>query len=118
MDLLASEGFDDLLSELSHADPGHGEFRVLLGQPGYISYSRVGIEPEKEIGTREVEEGERMGLDELPHVHHLAELRRRSGRRHAEDCVACFCGRKMVAHRADTADARRDNGHLAEIATL
>ncbi|MPL97299.1 hypothetical protein SDC9_43488 [bioreactor metagenome] len=118
VDLLAAQGLDDLLTVFPHADARHGEIGVFLGQTGHVPDGGVGVEPEEQVRARQVEEGEGMGLDELPHVHDLPQLRRRGREGHAEDGVAGLGGGEMMAHGTDSADAGGDHRHFPEIPAL
>jgi hypothetical protein len=53
-----------------------------------------------------------MTLNNLPHVHQLAQEMRRTRRRGTIHLIAGFCRCQMMADRANTADARRNGWHF------
>jgi hypothetical protein len=87
MDPLATEPLDDLLPEPPHANAVAGQGRLAWATPMMLRFRGVGVEPEQEVGRRQVEEAERVGLDDLGEVHHPAQIRPGRRRVDSEDLV-------------------------------
>ena len=115
MHLLAAQGLDDLLAELPHPDAHDREFGEVLRESRDVPYGRIGVEPEEKIRAREVEERQRVRLYELRHVHEFPQFVRGGRNRDAENRVARLRGCEVMAHGADAADSRRDDGHFTEV---
>jgi len=62
-----------------------------------------------------MEEAERVGLDDLAHVHQFTQHLGRAGNLASDDGVAGLGAGEQVADGADAADARRDLRHLGEM---
>jgi hypothetical protein len=118
VDLAAPEGLDDLLAELAKPDARPGEGGVGRDQPEDVSRRLRGVPAQDEVGRAQVEEAERMALDDLAQVHQPAQLVRGWGDRDGHDGVAGPRRGQQVAHGADPADARRDGRHLPVGAAL
>ena len=114
VDPLAAETFDDLLAEAAQGDAVASELRVVGGDAEEVAPGRVGVEAEQQVGRREVEEAEGVGLHDLGQVHDPAQLQGSLRRRDGEDLVARLGRRHEVAHRADSADPRHQRRHLAQ----
>ena len=85
---LAADQLDDALAELAQADAAAREIEVVFEQAEEIALFGRGIHAEQEVGRREVEETQRVGLQQLGVVHQPA--LQHGGARHldAEDGVA------------------------------
>ena len=86
--------------------------------PMMLRFGGIGVEAEQQVGRREVEEAERVRLDDLGEVHHPAQVGPGRRRLDREDLVARLGRGDQVADRADAADAGHDRGHLVDRATL
>ena len=94
------------------------QFRVRLDDPHYIANSRIGVETQNQVGSRQVEEMHPVRLYVLTHVQQFAQQLGRSRQFHTSDAVARLrCG-QMMAYRANTADALSDFRHLKVWATF
>ena len=118
MDLPAAQQFDDLLAELPQADARAGQVGVGGDHAEDVPRGRVAVHAEEQVGGAEVEEAQRVRLDDLPQVHQATELLGRLGDLHREDDVTGLRRGHQVAHGADPTDPRRDAGHLPEGPTL
>ena len=81
---LAPQPLDDLLAEAAQADRLEGELRVGGDDAEDVADGRVGIEAQQQVRAGQVEEVHAVALDNLPHVHQLAQQHgraRRSGTR-------------------------------------
>ncbi len=116
MHALAAQQPDHLLAELAQADAAAGDAGIRLDQPHDVARGRIAIHAQQQIGRAEVEEAQRVALDDLAPVHQPAQLLGARRDAHAQDVVAGFGGGQDVADRADAADARGDAGHLPEAA--
>ena len=105
---------DDGLADLSELDRLFREVRILLVYADDAPHHRARIGRHDEIGGGQEEEVERVGIDDLPHVHQLPHLPRRGRDLHAQKVVARLGRGKMMAHRTDAADPRRDDGHVPD----
>ena len=112
MDLLAAEDLDDFLAELAQADAGAGEVGVGGDQAEDVALRLGRVPAEQEIRRAEVEEAQRVALDDLAEVHQPAQLVGGGRDVHGHDGVAGLGGGQQVADRADAADARGDAGHF------
>src|SRR5215216_3146132 len=112
MDLSSTQGLDDLLTEFPQLDCFDCQFRICTNQANYVTDFRGGIEAKQEVGSGEFEEVHAMALDDLSHVHQLAEQAGRAGRSLTRQRVTSFGRGKMVADRADSANARGDLRHF------
>jgi hypothetical protein len=66
-----------LLAVLAHQDALLGQLRELLRDADDVAHRRVGVEAEEQVGRAQVEEVQRMRLEELAVVHQPAHLQRR-----------------------------------------
>jgi len=114
VDLLPAQVGDDLLAELAEADAGAGQFRLGGNQPKMLRTAGSLSKPRMEIGRAEVEEAQRMRLDDLPRFINRRNLSAAGGMLDRQDLVRRLGGRQEVADRADPADARRDARHLVQ----
>ena len=113
MDFLAAEDLDDFLAELAQADAGAGEVGVGGDQAEDVALRRRGVPAEQEVRRAQVEEAQRMALDDLAEVHQPAQLVGGGRDVDGHDGVAGLGRGEQVADGADAADARGDAGHFA-----
>jgi len=73
---------------------------------------RRGVKTEQKVGTRQLEEVHAVALNDLTHVHQFTQEFCRSRRRLTRQRIRCLCRCKMMTHRADAANARRDLRHF------
>ncbi len=118
MDPLAADLSDHLLPKLPQANPLERELWVRLDHAGHVADRGVGVEAEEQVRRGEVEQVERVRLNELPHVHQLANQPGWPGQLLAHDRVTRLGRGQVVADRADPADPLCDLGHLEEHAPL
>ena len=114
MDALAGQALDHLLPEPAQRDAVLGKLRMVLDHADDVAPCRIGVEAEQQVGRREMEEAQRVGLDDLAAMHDLAQLRRGRRNAHAHDGFARLGRGEQVADRADAADARGDRRHFVE----
>ena len=114
MDALAGQPFDRLLAELAQRDAVARALGMLFDQAQHVAARRIGIHAQQQVGRREVEEAQRVGLHELRAMQQFAQHGGRLGNLHGHDGVAGFHGGQQMAHRTDAADARRDGRHFIE----
>ncbi len=107
MDALAGQQSNDLLPILPQPDAVAGQVGARLGHAKDVSFHRVRIHAQHQIGRGKVEEAEGVGLENLSQVEHLPQLGRRLRDLHGQQRVARLGRGDEVAHRADAADARR-----------
>ena len=81
MDFLATQKLDDLLAELPQANAPTRQVGVGGDQAEDVPRGRIAIHAQEQVGPAQVEERQRVGLDDLTQVHEPAELDR--GRRNA-----------------------------------
>ena len=81
MNFLATQELDDLLAELPQANAPTREVGVGGDQAEDVPRGRIAIHAQDQVGPAQVEERQRVGLDNLTQVHEPAELVR--GRRNA-----------------------------------
>ena len=72
VDAFAAQQFDDLLAELAQGDTVFGQVRVLLRHAEDVAHGGVGVHAHQKIRRGEVEEAERVGLDDLRQIHNAA----------------------------------------------
>ena len=87
---------------------------MLLDHAQHVARGGIGIEAQQQVGRGEMEEAERVRLDELAAVQQLAQQDRGFRNLHRHDRVAGLHRRQQMAHRANAADARGDPRHLVE----
>ena len=111
---LLRQTFDDLQPELAQVDAEAGEFRMLLDHPDHVALRGIGIHAEQDVGRGQIEEAQRVRLNELCVMQQRTQHPR--GRRDVDrrDGVAGLGRGQLVADRADSADARGDARHLVE----
>ena len=88
VDAFPGQSLDHLLAEPTQCDAILGQLRIVLDDADDIASGRIGIEAEQQVGRREMEEAQRMGLDDLAAMHDLAQLRRGRRNAHAHDGFA------------------------------
>ena len=119
VDLLSRRGPDDLLTELAHLHALERETGVLLDDTDDVAFRDRSVETEQQVGRREVEEMQGVGLKDLPVVHQAAHLL--AGRRQlvdAKNAIHSLRRAEMMAHRTDSAQALHQHRELPERATL
>ena len=114
----AADQLDDALPELAQADAAARELEIVFEQAEEIAFLGRGIHAEQQVGRREVEETQGVGLQQLGVVHQAALEHGGARHLHSEDGVAGLGACQHVAHRADAADARHEAGHFVERAPL
>ena len=114
----AAYQLDDALPELAQADAAAGEIEVVFDQAEEIPLLGRGIHAQQQVGRREMEEAQRVGLQQLGVVHQAALQHGRARHLHSQERVAGLATGQHVAHRADAADARHQARHFMERASL
>ncbi len=109
-----ASSLDRLLTEPAQRDAVPGDFRVVLDHAEQIPPRRIGIEPQQQIGRRQMKEAQRVRLDDLTAMHDFPQLHCGRRDRHAHDRLARLGRGDQVADRANPADPRGDRGHLIE----
>ncbi len=112
MNFFAAEHLDDLLAELAQADAGAGQLRVRRDQAENIALRRGRVPAEQKIRRAQMEEAQRVRLDDLAEVHQAAQFVGGGRNVDGHERVAGLGRGEHVAHRTDAADALRDAGHL------
>jgi len=112
VDPLPTQPLDDPLAEATQGHAVTGEVGRLAGHTHQVAQGRVGVEPEQEIGGREVEEAQRVRLDDLGQIEHAAQPDTSRGHGYPQDLVTGFGRGHHVADRADAADPRHEGRHL------
>ncbi len=118
VDALAAQPLDDLLAPLAQLDAVPCQLRVLAGDADDVADRRVRVEPEQQVGRREVEEGQGVALDDLAQVDDPPQVRAGGRGLDGHDVVHGLGRGDEVADRADAADAGHDRGHLVDGTTL
>ena len=116
---LAGGDADHLLAELAqqHALPRH--LRMGRGDADDVALLDRRLEAEEQVGGRQVEEVQGVGLEDLPIVHQAADLLGRGGEgQGADHRVEGLGGGQVVAHRADAAQALHHHRHFPVGAAL
>ncbi len=75
----AAQDGDDLLAEFAQVDCFKSQLGVGADQTDHIADGRIGIKTEQQVGTGQFEEMHAMALDDLTHVHQLAQQGGRAG---------------------------------------
>ena len=103
---------------LRSAMPSRASWGAASATPMRLRPAGSVSKPEQQIGRRQVEEAQGVGLDDLGQVHHPAQAHgdRRDG--DGQDLVARLGRGDQVADRADAADAGHQRRHLVERAPL
>ena len=114
----AAYQLDDALPELAQADAAAREIQVVFDQAEEIALLGRGVHAQQQVGRREVEKAQRVGLQQLRVVHQPALQHGRARHFHSQQRVAGLATGQHVAHRADAADSRHQAGHLMERASL
>ena len=113
VDALAGGVADHFLAVLAQQHSLLGDVRVSGGHAHDVAACHVGIEAEQQVGRAQVEEVQRMRLQDLAVVHQAADLLRRGRElRGAHHLVERLAGREVVAHRADAAQALHHHRHF------
>jgi hypothetical protein len=68
MDAFAGQACDDLLAESAQRDAVLGKLWVVLDDADQVSPRRIGVEAEQQVRRREMEEAQRVRLDDLPNA--------------------------------------------------
>ena len=74
MDFFAAENLDDFLAELAEPDAGAGQFLVGGDEAEDIALGRRRVPAEQKVRRAQVEEAQRVALDDLAEVHQAAQL--------------------------------------------
>ena len=112
MNFFAAENLDDFLAELAQADAGAGQFLVRGDQAENVALRRRRVPAEQKIRRAQMEETQRVALDDLAEVHQAAQLVGGGRNVDGHDGVAGLGRGERVADRADAADALGDAGHF------
>jgi hypothetical protein len=88
--------------------------RVLACDADDVADRRVGVEAEQQVRRREMEERQRVALDDLPEVDDPAQVGAGRRRLDGHDVVDRLRRGDQVAHRADPADAGHEGRHLVD----
>jgi hypothetical protein len=112
VDLAAAEGRDHLLAEAAHADAAAGDLGLGLDQAEHVALGGVAVEAEQQVGGAEVEERQRVRLQDLAEVHHPAQAPGGGRRLDGQDRVAGLGAGQDVRDRADAAGAGGQGRHL------
>ena len=94
--------------------PARARSGLAAARPKTLRCGWRGFPAEQKIRGAEMEETQRMALDDLAEVHQPAQLVGRRRNIDRQDGVAGLGRGQHVAHRANAANARRDAGHFAE----
>ena len=109
---------DDVLPVLAQPDRLDGQLGVRAVQPDHVAHRRVAVEAQQQVRPGQLEDVHRVRLDDLPHVHQLAQQAGRPRQLGADDLVARLGRGQVMADRADAADALGDQRHLEEHAAF
>ena len=102
-----------LLSELSQQHAALCRLRVRRGDADDVALGYLAVEAEQQVRRTEIEEMQRVRLQDLAVVHQPAYLfRGRCEPRRADHLVERLRRRQMVAHRANAAQALHHHRHL------
>ena len=112
MNFLAAENLNNLLTKLAQANSGAGQVRVGSDHAENVSLRLRRVPAEQEIRRTQVEETQRVALDDLAEIHQPSQLVGSGRDVDGHDGVASLGRSKQVAHRADAANARCDAGHF------
>ncbi len=115
VDLPPAHGRDGRLPVLAQEDPLDRGVRGRGQYPEDVPLGRVAVEAQQQVRARQVEEAQRMRLNQLPHVHQLAQQQGRPRGLHAHDVVDGLGAGQVVADRADAADPLGERRHLGEV---
>ena len=85
-----------------------------LHQPEDVAAGRIGVHPEQQVRRRQVEEAERVRLDQLGQVDDATQVGGRLRDLDRHDRVARLGRGDQVADRADPADPGHQARHLVE----
>jgi hypothetical protein len=118
MNALAGQSFYNLLTELAETDAAAVEFGISAHDAEEIAVLGIGVHTEKEIGRREIEKAESVGLEDLREIQNAAELHGGGRDANGEEGVAGFGGGQEMADGADTANALHEIRHFVEGAAL
>jgi hypothetical protein len=116
---LAGGDADHLLAELAQQHALPGDLRVGAGDADDVALLHRRFEAEQQVGRRQVEEVQRVGLEDLPVVHQPPDLLGGGGDgQGADHRVEGLGGGQVVAHRADAAQALHHHRHFPVGAAL
>ncbi len=118
MNALCAEQFDDVLAEAAQPYASATQLRSSGGYAEDVPLGRIGLHAQQQVGRGQMEETKRVRLDHLRQVQHAAQLRGSMRNAHGHDGFAGLGRGQQVRDGADTADARRDAGHLVEWTAL
>ena len=109
-----AEAGNDGLAELAQLDRLDGQLRVSGVNADHVADRRIGVEAEQQIRSGQLEDMHGVRLDDLPHVHELAQQLRRPRELGSDDLIAGLSRCQVMADRANAADALGDQRHLEE----
>ena len=112
MHLLAAQHLDDRLADLPESNAFAGQLRMPEHHAEDVAFGRVAIPTQQQIGRRQVEKRQRVGLRHLGQVHDPPQFHGHFGNPHAQQRIARLGGRQQMAHRADPAGAGRQRRHF------
>jgi HAMP domain-containing protein len=113
VDALARGVADHFLAVLAQQHALLRDVGVLGRHADDVAAGDVGVEAEQQVGRGEVEEVQRVRLQDLPVVHQAADLLGRGRKlRRADHLVERLAGREVVAHRADAAQPLHHHRHF------
>ena len=110
---LAGSQADDLLAVLAQQDAFLGDVGVFLRHADDVAPTDLGVEAEQQVGRGQVEEVQRVRLQDLAVVHQAAHLvGGRGDLGGADDEVERLARREVVRDRADAAQALHHHRHF------
>jgi hypothetical protein len=109
---LLRQALHQLEPELPQFDPIPRHFRMLRDHSQHVAGGGLGIHAKQKIRSRQIEEAQRMRLHKLGAMQKLTQPDRSRRDFHRHNGFTRFRGSEQVAHRANTADAGGDSGHL------
>ena len=113
MDALARGVADDFLAILPQQHALLRDLRMGGRHADDVAAGHVGAEAEQQVGRRQVEEVQRVGLQDLAVMHQAADLLRGGRERRGTDhLVERLAGGQVVAHRADAAQPLHHDRHF------
>jgi hypothetical protein len=119
MHALAGRHADHFLAVLAQKHALLGDFRMRGDDADHVARGDIGAEAEQQVGRRQVEEVQGVGLQDLAGMHQAADLL--GGRRQlldAEHHVQRLGGGEVVRDRADAAQALHHDRHFPVGAAL
>src|SRR5579883_2859191 len=118
MDAFPPQAFNNLLPELAQANAVASQLWFVLIDSHDISLSRIGVHPEQQIGNREIEKTQRVGLDNLCQIEEAPQSFRGRRNSYCQQRIASFGRRNQVADRTDAADPGHERWHFGKWAAF